>query len=58
MSYVTIDEFSVRVTKSTSRIGVSRTHSLLAIFNLFELNELWPHYLKHVNKIILNYMIL
>ena len=26
----------------------------LSIFNLFKLNELWPYYQKHANKIILN----
>ena len=37
MSFVTADGFSVKVTKTTSRIGVSLTHSLpfcfLPIFN-------------------------
>ena len=54
VSFVMTDEFSVRVTKITSRIGVSWTHSLLSIFYLFKLNELWPYYQKHVNQIILN----
>ena len=33
--FVTTDEFSVRVTKITSRIGVSWTHSLPFCFSLF-----------------------
>ena len=49
MSFVMADEFSVRVAKITSRIGVSWTNSLLFYFNLFTLNELWPYYEKHVN---------
>ena len=32
MSLVRTDEFSVKVTKMSSRIGVSRTHSLLLYF--------------------------
>ena len=54
VSFVTADEFSVRVKKITSKMGVSWTHSLPFIFNLFKLNELWPYYEKHVNQIILN----
>ena len=55
MSFVTTDEFSVRVTKITSRIGVSGTHSLpFYFFSEFKLNELSPYYQKHVNQIILN----
>ena len=54
VSFFTTGEFSVRVTKITSRFGVSWTHSYLSIFNLFKLNELWPYYQKHVNQIILN----
>ena len=53
VSFVMTEKFSVRVTKTTSRIGVSWTHSL-PIFNLFKLNELCPYYQKHVNQIILN----
>ena len=30
----------------------------LSIFNLSELNELWPYYQKNVNQIILNRIIL
>ena len=48
VSLVTTDEFLVRVTKITSRIGVS-------FFNQFKLNKLWPHYQKHVNQIIFNH---
>ena len=51
VSCVTTDEFSVRVAKITSRIGVSWTHSLPFCFNLFQLNELWPYYQKDVNQI-------
>ena len=40
--FVTADEFSVRVTKMTSRIGVSRTHSMK-----------WPCVQKNVNQITL-----
>ena len=47
MSFVTTDEFSMRVTKITSRIGVSSTHSLpFYFFSKFKLNELWPYYQK------------
>ena len=35
VSFVTTNEFSVRVTKIISRIGVSRTHSLPFCFDLF-----------------------
>ena len=51
VSFVTTDEFSMRVTKITSKIG---NKAYLSIFNLFKLNELWPYYQKHVNQIILN----
>ena len=51
VSFVMTDDFSVRVTKITSRIGVSWNHSL-PIFNLFKLNELWSYYQKQVNQII------
>ena len=51
MSCVLTDEFSVRVTKITSRIGAT---AFLSILNLFELNELWLYFQKHVNQIILN----
>ena len=53
VSFVTTDEFSVMVTKMSSRIGVPWTHNL-SIFNQFKLNELWPFYRKHVIQIILN----
>ena len=39
VSFVMTDEFSVRVTKNTSRIGVSWTHSLA--FYLFPNLNLW-----------------
>ena len=45
----------MRVTKIISRIGVSRNERLISVFNLFKLNELWSHYQKHVNQIILNH---
>ena len=55
VAFFKTDEFSVRVTKITLRIHVLWTQSLLSIFNLFKLSELWPYYLKHVNQIILNH---
>ena len=54
LSFVTTDEFSVMVTKTTSRIGISWTHSPPSYFFQIKLNELWPYYQKHVNQIILN----
>ena len=51
VSFVTTDEFSVKVTKITSRIGVSWTHSLCP----FKPNELWPYYQKFVNQTNLNH---
>ena len=51
VSFVTTDEFSVRVRKGLV------SHELTAylfIFNLFKLNDLWPCYQKHVNQIIFN----
>ena len=51
MSFVTAEEFSVMVTKITSRIGVSWTHSfpfwLWPLFNSMK----WPYYQKDVNQI-------
>ena len=47
MSFVMTDEFSVMMTKMSSKIGVPWTHNL-SIFNQFKLNELWPFYRKHV----------
>ena len=46
------DEFSVRVSKITSRIGSHELTACLSIFNLFKVNELYPYYEKHVNQII------
>ena len=47
------DEFSVRFTKITSRIGVSSTHSLLFyFFSKFKLSELWPYCQRYVSQII------
>ena len=55
VSFVKADEFSVRITKTTSTIGASWTHSLpFYFFSQFNLNELWPYYQKYVNQIILN----
>ena len=60
MSFVMRDEFSkIRVTKITSQ-GLE-SHELIAylsIFNQFKLNELWPHYQKHVKQIILSHITL
>ena len=54
VSFVTTDEFSMRVTKITSRIGVSSTQSLpFYFFSKFKLSELWPYCQKHVSQIIL-----
>ena len=54
MSFVTKDEFSVRVTKISSRIGVWWTHSLpfcfWPIFNSIK----WPYHQKDVIQITLN----
>ena len=59
VSFVTADEFSVKVTKATSRIALWWTHSLSFYFmNLSKLNELWPCYQKHVNQIALNHITL
>ena len=53
MSFVLTDEFSVRATKLLEGLVSRELTAYLSIFNLFELNELWP-YQKHVNQIILN----
>ena len=51
MSFVTTDKFSVRVTKITSRIGFSWTHSIpLWFWPLFN-SVKWPSDQKHVNQI-------
>ena len=56
VSFVTKDEFSVRVTKITSRIGVSRTHILpfcfWFIFNLINYGHITK---KDVNQLTLNH---
>ena len=49
MSFITTDEFPVRVTKTTSRLVSHDLRTYRFIFNLFKLNELWPYYQKHVN---------
>ena len=51
MSFVMADEFSVRVTKITSRIGVSKRNFLF----LINLNLINSYYQEHVNQIILNH---
>ena len=56
MSFVMTDEFSVAITKITSRIGlVSYELTIyLSVFGQFKLNEIWPFYQKNVNHLILN----
>ena len=44
MSFVTTDEFSVRVTKLLQGLVSHELTAYLSIFNLFKLNELWPYY--------------
>ena len=51
MSFVTADEFSVRVTKLLVGLVSHELTTYLSSFNLFKLNELWPYYQKHVNQI-------
>ena len=52
VSFVTTDKFSVRVTKITSRIGVSWIHSLpFYFFPQFKLIGVWPYYQKHVKHV-------
>ena len=51
---VTTDEFSVKSQKLLQGLVSHELPAYLSIFNLFKLNELWPHYQKHVNQIILN----
>ena len=55
VSFVTTEEFSERVTKITSRIGVKWTHSLpfcfWPIFNFMK----WSYHRKDVNQIMLNH---
>ena len=55
--FVTTGVFSVRITKNTSRIGVSWTHSLpfwfWALFNPLK----WAYNQKDINQINLNYII-
>ena len=55
VSYVTTDEFLVRVTEMTSRIGVSWTHSPLLYFQ--PILNLWimANYQKDVNQITLDH---
>ena len=56
MSFVTTDEFSMRVTKLLQRLVSHELTAYLSIFKLFKLNELRPYYQKHVNQIILNHV--
>ena len=46
---------SVKVTKITSGLV---SHELTAYLSIFNLNELWLYYQKHVNQIISNRMTL
>ena len=54
MSFVTADEFSVRVTKMLQGLVSRELTAYVSIFHLFKLNESWPYYEKHVNQMILN----
>ena len=49
MSFVAIDEFSVRITKNDFKDWSLMNSKHTFIFNLFKFNELWPYYQKHVN---------
>ena len=55
VSFVTTDEFSVRVTKITFRIGVSWTHSLPLFLTNLNLTN-YDHIIKsmYINQIIFN----
>ena len=55
VSFAMTDEFSVRVTKTTSRIGASVTHSLPFWFWPFLNSVKWPYYQKAENLITLNH---
>ena len=44
MSFVTTDEFSVRVTKLLQGLVSHELTAYLLFFYLFKLNELWPYY--------------
>ena len=48
MSFVTIDEFPVRITKIDFKYWSLMNSQSTFIFNLCKFNELWP-YQKHVN---------
>ena len=54
MSFVTADEFSVRVTKMLQGLVSRELTAYVSIFHLFKLNESWPYYQKHIYQIILN----
>ena len=54
VSFLTTDEFSVRVTKIQGLLCHKLT-AYLSIINQFKLNELWPYYQTHVNQMILNH---
>ena len=49
MSFVTIDEFPVRITKIDFKYWSLMNSHPTFIFNLCKFNELWPYYQKHVN---------
>ena len=52
LSFLTTDEFSMRVTKLLQWLVSHKHTAYLSIFNLFRLNELWPYNQRHVNQII------
>ena len=52
--FFTTDEISVRVTKISSRIGVSWTHSLPSWFWPLYNSMKWPYYQKYINQTTLN----
>ena len=48
LSFTTTDEFSVRITKITSKIGVSWNHSLILCFWPIFNSWKWPYYQKEL----------
>ena len=55
VSFATTDEFSVRVTKITSKIGLSWTYILPSWFWPGFNSVHWPYYQKEINQIVLNH---
>ena len=56
VSFVTTDEFSVRVTKILQGFVSHELTAYLSVSDLdFPLNELWSYYQKDVNQITLNH---